>query len=42
MAYDRGQHQGILYGGGYMDGDDWHLYEETWLWSGSTWKQIEG
>ena len=41
MAYDQRRRQAILYGGGYMDGDTWHLYEDTCLWSESTWRQIE-
>ena len=40
MAYDRGRHKIVLYGGGSFDGQNRKSYQDTWEWDGKRWQLV--
>jgi hypothetical protein len=40
MAWDARRQRVVMYGGGYLDGDQYRRHDDWWSWSGSRWERL--
>ncbi len=40
MVFDQRRKQAVFHGGGFRDGTQWTLYDETWTWSDPGWHKV--